>query len=352
MEIPPPEVLKKPLIVPKKILMGPGPSSASPRVLQAMSHSVLGHMHSETFQIMDEIKEGIKYVFQTRNELTLAITASGHSGMEAVMSNLIESGDPVLICVNGLWGLRAADMAERYGGVVTKFEKKSGRYLSSPRNRTFPFEIEAKTTFRLGEICHRYKCLLAVDVVASVGGVPFLMDKWGVDVAYAGVQKVLGVPPGLTIISFSPKAQKAIFERKSLGKVYYWDMTILGRQWNCYKNVRPYHHTVSSNLLYALREGLAIMSEEGLENVIKRHEECYEMLRKGIEDLVLVDKEINCKDVISYAMKKYNLEISLGLGPTGGGNVLRIGLMGYNARAEIVDFTLKPCQSHQMDFFN
>ncbi|XP_023016079.2 alanine--glyoxylate aminotransferase [Leptinotarsa decemlineata] len=374
MEIPPPEVLKKSLVVPSKTLMGPGPSNAPPRVLQAMSYSVLGHMHQETFQIMDEIKEGIKYLFQTKNELSLAISASGHSGMEATMSNLIEPGDKVLICSNGLWGSRAADMAKRCGGIVTKIEKNLGDVFGLQEVENYILKLKPKLLFVVqgesstgiwqpiegfGEICQKYNCLLAVDVVASVGGVPFLMDEWKVDVAYAGAQKVLGVPPGLTLISFSSRAQKAIFERKTAGNVYYWDMTILGQQWNCFKNVRPYHHTTCSNLLCALREALAMLAEEGLENVIKRHEECYERLKKGFENLgltffvkdernrlrtvtsLVLEGGIDKKDVIDYAMKKYNFEIAAGLGPTAIGNILRIGLMGYNAKPETVDFALE-----------
>ncbi|CAH1155952.1 unnamed protein product [Phaedon cochleariae] len=375
MEVAPPKVLKQPLVIPQRVLMGPGPSNVHPRVLHAMSHNVLGHMNQETFQIMDEIKEGIRYLFQTKNDLTLATSATGHSGMEAILCNLIEPGDKVLVAVNGLWGTRAADMAERYGGVVTEMTVKLGKNFTFDVIESFLSKVRPKLLFivqgetstgvfqpieGLGKICHRYDCLLAVDLVATVGGVPFFMDKWEVDAAYTAVQKILSVPTGLAIMSFSPKAQKVIFDRKIPPKVFFWDMRILGQQWKCYDKPRIYHHTVSSSLLSALRESLAMLAEEGLENVIKRHEICYERLAKGLQDLglkffveeekdrlitvtsLIVRDEFDHKEFLDFCMKKYSLEIGTGLlGQTGGGKLLRVGLMGYNATLETVEFTLK-----------
>ncbi|XP_056632633.1 alanine--glyoxylate aminotransferase [Diorhabda sublineata] len=370
--ISPPDILKRPLIVPHKILMGAGPANISPRVIHSMTNSILGHMNSEIFQIMDEIKAGIKYIFQTKNELSLAISASGHSGMEAILSNLLEPGDVVLIATNGIWGFRAADMAKRYDTKPIQMMADYGDNFSlnqiennlkkySPK---LLFIVQGETSTGvyqpiegIGDLCHKYNCLLAVDTVASVAGVPFLMDKWGVDAAYAGVQKAIGAPPGLTIISFSPNAQKVIFERKTPSKVYFWDMKILGQQWNCYNNVRPYHHTTCSTLLCSLRESLAIITEEGLENWHKKHDECYRRLRDGIEKLGLhffVKDEnkrlktvtsvevtdFDWKELITYAMNKYNVEIAGGLGPTAG-KILRIGVMGYNANPNTVDYVLK-----------
>ncbi|CAG9833991.1 unnamed protein product [Diabrotica balteata] len=372
MEIPAPETLKTPLVVPNKLLMGAGPANLSPRVLHAMSHGVLGHMNAETFQIMDEIKEGIKYVFQTKNELSLVISASGHTGMEAVLCNLLEPGDRVLIAVNGLWGLRAADMAERYGAVPIKMSTVAGDNFSfteieqnlKKHRPKLLFIVQGETSTGvhqpiegLGDLCHKYNCLLGVDTVAAVGGVPFFMDKWGVDAVYAGVQKAIGAPPGLTIVSFSPKAQKVIFGRNTPIKVYYWDMKVLGQQWNCYNNVRPYHHTTSSSLLCSLRESLSIIAEEGLTEWQRKHDECYQRLRKGIENLGLeffvkdenkrlktvtsiVVTDFDWKKLVNYAMNKYNVEIAGGLGPTAG-KILRIGIMGYNANPQTIDFFLK-----------
>ncbi|CAH1115044.1 unnamed protein product [Psylliodes chrysocephalus] len=371
MEVPAPEILKKPLVVPHKILMGAGPATISPRILHAMSNPVLGHMNQELFQIMDEIKEGIKYVFQTKNELTLAISASAHSGMEAVMSNLLEPHDKVLIAVNGLWGSRAANMAERYGASAVKIVTSLGdnfgfEEIEDALRKERPkllFIVQGETSTGvyqplegLGDICHKYNCLLAVDVVASVGAVPFLMDKWGVDAAYAGVQKALGGPPGVTIISFSSSAQKEIFRRATQSKVYYWDMKILGQQWNCYNNVRPYHHTTCSTLLVALRESLAIIAEEGLENWQKKHEQGYRRLKEGLERLgfeffvkdenkrlitvtSVTVKDFDWMELVNYAMKRHNVEIAGGLGPTAG-NILRIGVMGFNCTPQTIDRVL------------
>ncbi|CAG9862476.1 unnamed protein product [Phyllotreta striolata] len=371
MDIPAPEILKKPLEIPNKILMGAGPANVSPRVLHAISKPILGHMNQELFQIMDEIKEGIKYVFQTRNDLTLAISASGHAGMEAVMSNLLEPGDKVLIAVNGLWGVRASDMAGRYDAQVVKMTANMGsnftlreiEYYLQTESPKLLFIVQGETSTGvyqplegIGSLCHRYNCLLAVDVVASVGAVEFLMDRWEIDVAYAGVQKALGAPPGLTIISFSPRAQKVIFERTTPIKVYYWDMKILGQQWNCYNNVRPYHHTTCSALLVGLRESLAIITEAGLKNWQQKHKEGYKQLKKGLEKLgfeffvddeskrlitvtSVVVKDFDWKELVKCAMNKHNVEIAGGLGPTAG-KILRIGVMGYNANPYTIDYVL------------
>ncbi|KAJ8945489.1 hypothetical protein NQ318_002534 [Aromia moschata] len=373
MDVSAPVILKHPLVIPHRILMGPGPSNSSPRVLHAVGQTVLGHMHPEVFQAMDEIKEGIRYVFQTNNELTLAVSGAGHAGMEAVLSNLLERGDKVLVAISGIWGNRAADMARRYGAVAKEILTETENNFSLAQLEHAIQKEKPKLLFivqgdsstgvyqpleGLGDICHRYNCLLAVDTVASLGGVPFYADRWKIDAVYTGSQKVLGSPPGLSPISFSPRAQKVIFERKTPVAVFYWDMTILGQQWNCFNNVRPYHHTVCSNLIFGLREGLAIIAEEGLEHVIKRHQECAQRLYKGLGSLglellveeehkrlptvttIVVPKDVDWKEVVGYAMRTYSVEISGGLGPTVG-KVFRIGLMGYNATPERVDLVLK-----------
>ncbi|RZB77501.1 serine--pyruvate aminotransferase, mitochondrial, partial [Asbolus verrucosus] len=373
MDIAPPKVLKKPLQVPRKTLMGPGPSNCSPRVMNAIGQPILGHMHPETFKIMDEIKEGIRYVFQTRNPLTLAVSTSGHGGMEAVLCNLLEPGDTALIAINGIWGERAVSMAERYGAHVVILRTEVGNNFTLAQiehavatNRpTLLFVTQGESSSGvyqnvegIGDICHRYGCLLAVDTVASLGGVPLLTDRWGVDAVYTGSQKVLGAPAGLAPISFSPRAQKRIFNRKTPVKVLYWDMTVLGDYWNCFGRSRVYHHTISSQLLYGLREGLALIAEEGLENVIKRHQICAERFYDGLKRLRLqpfveeVHKRLptvtaikvpNCvdwQDVTAYAMKTHSVEISGGLGPTAN-RVFRVGIMGYNATLENVDLVLE-----------
>jgi len=373
MDIPAPKELRKPIVIPSKLLMGPGPSNCPPRVLHALSQPVLGHLHPECLKYMDEIKEGIKYVFQTRNELTLALSTSGHGGMEAVMCNLLEDGNKVLVAVNGIWGSRAVNMAHRYGAVVYTIEAKLGDNFSLAEIEQAIAKYEPKLFFvtqgesstgvyqpieGIGDICHRYNCLLAVDSVASLGGVPMFADRWGVDAIYTGSQKVIGAPAGLTPISFSPRAQKAIFNRKTPIKVFYWDMTVICDYWNCFNKPRIYHHTISSTLVYGLREGLAIIAEERLCSVIRRHEECAQRLYAGLQRLglqLLVEDEekrlptvtairvpdnVDWKKIIEYCMKRYSLEISGGLGPTAN-LILRVGLMGHNATFENVDLVLQ-----------
>ncbi|KAF5273958.1 hypothetical protein FQA39_LY01073 [Lamprigera yunnana] len=373
MDVQPPKVLGVPLVVPSKILMGPGPSNCPPRVLQSLSLPILGHLHPECTKIMDDVKEGIRYIFQTQNVLTLAVSASGHAGMEAVLCNLIEPGDKVLIAVNGIWGERANIMASRYGANVIRLETTAGKsfqlcefeeaILRHKPVLLFVTHGESSSGVcqaleGLGKLCQIYNCLLVVDTVASLGGVPFYADRWGVDAVYTGSQKVLGAPPGITPVSFSAKAQRRIFERKTPVSVYYWDMTILGDYWACFGRPRVYHHTISSTLLCGLREALALAAEEGIDNIINRHQQCAKRLHDGIKALHLelfVDEEssrlptvttIKVPDgldwtlVTTYAMKKYMVEISGGLGPTAN-KVFRIGLMGYNATNEKVDLVLK-----------
>ncbi|EDW62300.1 serine--pyruvate aminotransferase, mitochondrial [Drosophila novamexicana] len=373
MEVPPPLVLKRALFVPSKTLMGPGPSNCSQRVLEAMSNPVLGHMHPECLQIMDEVKEGIKYIFQTLNDATMCISGAGHSGMEAALCNLIEDDDVVLMGITGVWGHRAADMARRYGADVRYVEASFGRALTLEEIR-FAFDTHKPRVFfvtqgdsstgilqrhisEIGELCRLHDCFLVVDVVASLGGTHFLMDEWKVDVAYTGSQKSLGGPAGLTPISFSKRALTHIRQRKSKPKVYYFDILLIGQYWGCYGTPRSYHHTISSTLLYGLREALAHFCAMGLKKVVQRHQECSNRLQLGIEELGLemfvqhepdrlptvntikVPFGVDWKKVADYAMRKYNLEISGGLGPTVE-HVFRIGLMGENATLEKVDMVL------------
>ncbi|XP_037959842.1 serine--pyruvate aminotransferase, mitochondrial [Teleopsis dalmanni] len=373
MEVPPPKSLQQPLYVPNKTLMGPGPSNYSQRVLDALSNPVLGHLHPECLQIMDEIKAGLKYAFQTTNEATMCVSGSGHAGMEMALCNLIEDGDVVLLGPTGVWGHRAAEMARRYGADIRYVEARFGRSLKMD-DLEFAFEGHNPQIFfiaqgdsstgilqthikEIGELCRKFDCLLIVDTVASLGGTEFLMDAWKVDVAYTGSQKVLGAPPGITPISFNQRAIQHVLKRKSKVKVYYFDVMLIGQYWNCFNKPRIYHHTVSSTLLYGLREALAQLCAIGLENVIHRHQECAWRLQDGIEEIGLemfvsdendrlptvntikVPPGVDWRKVAEYAMRKYNLEISGGLGPTVE-QVFRIGLMGENATIEKVDLVL------------
>ncbi|CAL1527232.1 unnamed protein product [Lymnaea stagnalis] len=369
----PPKSLMKPLDVPNKLLMGPGPSNCPPRVLAAGALPMLGHLHPEFTKIMDEVKEGIQYAFQTKNEWTFAISGTGHAAMEASVANLLEPGDVALICQNGIWGQRLADMVERNGSVAQKIicaygevftldtiEKGLKEHKPSLVFVTFG-ESSAGTAQPLeglGDLCHKYNALLLVDSVAILGGRPLFMDAWNIDVLYSGSQKVLGAPPATSPISFSQRARDKIASRKTKIRSYYFDANELANYWGCDKGPRRYHHTGMVTSVYALREGLARLAEEGLEKSWADHKACSELLYTGLEKLGLellvkepelrnpcvttikVPEGVNWKDVTDYAMKNYRVEIAGGLGDLAG-KVWRIGIMGYNCRPENVNLVLK-----------
>ncbi|CAK9797800.1 Alanine--glyoxylate aminotransferase [Anthophora quadrimaculata] len=370
----PPKVLRTKLQLPVKTLMGPGPTNCSKRVLQSLQHQIIGHLHSEVCQLMDEIKAGLQYVFQTKNRLTLALSASGHGGMEACLINLLEPGDTILIVKCGIWGERAADMATRIGANVKLIETEHNKAVTLEQMRTaldrdrpvavFMVQGESSTGLKqpldgFGELLHRYNALLIVDVVASLGGEPFFMDSWGVDAAYTGSQKVLGAPPGLTPISFSPLAEQKLFRRKSKPISFYWDLTVLGVYWKCFgEEDRVYHHTISSTLICGLREALAEVAEEGLQAMWIRHAGAAARLRKGLKlrglqsyvkipeyqlsTVISIELPPGVDDriIVQRVMEKYKIEISRGLGPTVG-KILRIGLLGQNATSKNVDLVLR-----------
>lgn len=369
---PPPTSLREPLNIPEKIMMGPGPSNCSKRVLSAMNNTCLSNFHDELFQVIDEVKDGLRYVFQTGNRTTMCITGSAHTGMEALLCNLLEEGDIVLIAVNGIWGERAVNMATRYGADV--------RILKGPADKPFSL-VDLKKAIEqhrpkclfivhgdsssgllqplegLGKICHDYDCLLLVDAVASLCGVPFYTDKWEIDGVYTGSQKVLGAPPGITPISISPRALEVIRARKTQSKVFYWDLLVLGNYWGCYDEQKRYHHTVPCNLIFALREALAQVADEGLEAVIKRRMECAELMYRGLNAMgmnifvkdpkhrlstvtcIMIPKGITWWKVSQYAMQNFSLEIQGGFGPTWE-IAWRAGIMGESSTVQRVNFYL------------
>nr|XP_031530537.1 LOW QUALITY PROTEIN: serine--pyruvate aminotransferase [Vicugna pacos] len=571
----PPRALRKPLSIPSRLLLGPGPSNLPPRVLAAGGLQMVGHMHKEMFQIMDEIKEGIQYVFQTRSPLTLAVSGSGHCALEAALFNLLEPGDPFLVGVNGVWGQRAADIGERIGARVHPMIKDPGGHytlqeveevqvdsgwgrgqvagrgsglggwatgwssalpvpgplwraglrmegeelhsqaglawqgccplggrsaqpqpgrpapgvcavsqalmcsldcgsqgsawdtlctfskrmwtcwgvralnsgwfwtLSSPRSGRLASGLSAKggpalcrpgpwtcvlrapghppgpQTAWLALVltcvwaswareagaltsqgprgdpgparclilvltqswpwgsesvllplqkphlvgrsephsCRpspRHRCLLLVDAVASLGAVPIYMDLQGIDVLYSGSQKVLNAPPGTSLISFSDKAKNKIYTRKTKPFSFYLDIKYLANIWGCDDKPRRYHHTTPIISLYSLRESLALLAEQGLENSWRQHQEATEHLHRRLRALglqlfvkdpavrlptvtaVAVPSGYDWRDIVHYIMDHFSIEITGGLGPSAG-KVLRIGLLGCNATRENVD---------------
>lgn len=368
----PPQCLAKPIEVPSKLLMGAGPSNAADIVLKAGSLPLLGHLHVEFIKIMDEVKEGIQYAFQTRNPLTLAISGTGHAGMEAAMCNLVERNDVVLIGVNGIWGERAADMASRQGADVRKFSKPAGDNFSLAEIKAALTEHKPAILFLVqgesstgvvqpldgvGALCSKHDCLLVIDTVASLGGEPFYMDRWQVDVVYTGSQKVLGAPPGTAPISFGPRAVAKIAGRKTPISSFYFDMNWLGNYWGCDGQPRKYHHTAPISSVYALREALALLASEGLDGSWQRHRRCRDRLIAGLAKLglqpfakdpsarltcitgVRVPDGVDWKAVTAHAMSSHLVEIAGGLGPSFG-QIWRIGLMGQNATEERVDRVL------------
>ncbi|XP_062987609.1 alanine--glyoxylate aminotransferase [Elgaria multicarinata webbii] len=367
--VPPPAPLLQPLSVPDRLLLGPGPSNSSPRILSAGGRQLIGHMHKEMIQIMDEIKLGIQYAFQTQNPLTLAVSGTGHCAMEAALLNMVEQGDKVMVAVNGFWGERATDIAERLGAEVHQLVKAPGEYFTLEEIERglvehapllfFITHGESSTGVAqpldgLGELCHRYNCLLLVDAVASLGGTPILMDQQGIDILYSGSQKVLSAPPGASPISFSKRARNKISTRKTKPISFYLDMEELTKYWGCDDNPRKYHHTAPINTFFCLREALAILAEKGLENSWKIHKENSQYLCAGLQKLglqlfvnepdarlptvntVFVPKGYDWKEITEYIMKNHGIEISGGLGASAG-KVLRIGLMGYNSTKFNVD---------------
>ncbi|XP_014698364.1 alanine--glyoxylate aminotransferase [Equus asinus] len=365
----PPEALRKPLSIPNRLLLGPGPANLAPRVLAAGGLQVIGHMHKEMYQIMDEIKQGIQYVFQTRNPLTLAISGSGHCALEAALFNLLEPGDSFLVGVNGIWGQRAADIGERIGARVHMMVKDPGGHHTlreveeglAQHKPVLLFLTQGESSSGVlqplngyGELCHRYKCLLLVDSVASLGAVPIYMDQQGIDILYSGSQKVLNAPPGTSLLSFSDKAKNKIYTRKTKPFSFYLDIKWLASFWGCDDQPRMYHHTTPITGLYSLRESLALIAEQGLEDSWRQHRETMAYLHGRLQGLglrlfvkdpalrlptittVAVPAGYNWRDITNYVMDHFDIEITGGLGPSMG-KVLRIGLMGCNATRENVD---------------
>ena len=351
-----------------RVLLGPGPSAVHPRVLRAMSTPILGYLDPEFFAIMDETQAMLREVFQTRNELTFPISGTGSAGMETAICNFVEPGDRVLLCVNGFFGERLADMASRYGAAVERLEKAWGEVFT-------PDEIEgaigdepiklvaivhAETSTgalqpmaEIADIVHRRGGLLVVDCVTSLGGVAVTVDDWDADVAYSGSQKCLGCPPGLAPLTVGPRAVEVLRKRRTKVPNWYLDLNGLEKYWG---QERAYHHTVSGSLIFALREGLRLVLEEGLEARFARHRANAERLWAGLEALdlalhvplayrlptlttVRVPELADEMKVRARLRDEYNIEIAGGFGPLKG-QIWRIGLMGYSSRRENVTLLL------------
>lgn len=353
---------------PERILLGPGPSMVHPRVLRALSQPLVGHLDPEFLSIMSEVQELLRFVFQTKNELTIPVSGTGSAGMEAALCNFIEPGDEVIIGVNGYFGERLCDMAARYDATVRRLEKAWGEVFS-------PDEIEAELKRKpaklvglvhaetstgalqpmegMAEVAHRYGALLLMDCVTSLGGVPVPVDEWAVDIAYSGTQKCLSCPPGLAPLTVNERARDVMRKRKSSVKNWYLDLTMIERYWG---DTRTYHHTAPISMNYALREALRLVHEEGLDARFARHRRHAELLWAGLEELGLtmhvplehrlpvlttprLPASIPDRAIRDWLLTEYNIEIAGGLGELAG-KVWRIGLMGYSSRRENVTLLL------------
>ena len=361
-----------PLDTPSRLLLGPGPSNAHPTVLKAMNTAPVGHLDPAFLTLMDEIQSLLRYTWQTNNPMTIAVSGTGSAAMEATIANAVEPGDVVLIGVAGYFGNRLVDMAGRYGADVRTMTKPWGQVFSLDEikhqlNTHRPailalVNAETSTGARqplegVGELCREAGCLLLVDTVTSLGGVPLFLDEWEVDLAYSCSQKGLGCPPGASPLTISPRAMSKIQQRRTKVANWYLDATLLQKYWG---QERTYHHTAPINLYYALRESLRLMAEEGLENCWKRHQVNAEYLWDKLEGLGLslhVEKDfrlptlttvripqgVDGKAISQKLLNEYNIEIGGGLGELKG-QVWRVGLMGFNSQKQNVDRLIEVLQ--------
>jgi alanine-glyoxylate transaminase/serine-glyoxylate transaminase/serine-pyruvate transaminase len=345
---------------PQRILMGPGPSDVSPRVLAALARPTIGHLDPLFVGMMDEVKALLQYAFQTTNELTFPVSGPGSAGMETCFVNLVEPGDKVIVCQNGVFGGRMKENVERCGatavmvtdewGSAVDPDKVEDALKAHPDAKLVAF-VHAETSTgaqsdarTLAELAHRHGALVLMDAVTSLGGTPVKVDEWGIDAIYSGSQKCLSCTPGLSPVSFGPRALEVIRGRKTRIQSWFLDTTLVMSYWGSGAK-RAYHHTAPVNALYALHEALLILQEEGLEHAWARHWTHHLALKAGLEamGLSLVVKEgerlpqlnavaipdgVDDVAVRSALLEDYGLEIGAGLGVLAG-RIWRIGLMGH-----------------------
>ena len=350
---------------PRRTLMGPGPSDVHPRITEALSRPTIGHLDPAFVGMMDELKSLIQYAFQTENRLTLPVSAPGSAGMEACFANLVEAGDKVIVCRNGVFGGRMQANVERCGGEVVTVDDAWGRAVdpvkvqaaleANPDAKILAF-VHAETSTgaqsdaaALCKLAREHNCLTIVDTVTSLGGTPLKIDEWGIDAVYSGSQKCLSCVPGLSPVSFSERAVEKISSRKSPVQSWFLDMNLVMGYWG-QGGKRAYHHTAPVNALYALHESLVMLQDEGLENAWQRHAANHDALAAGLAvlglDFVVPEEErlpqlnavrvpegIDEAEVRRRLLQDYQLEIGAGLGDLAG-KVWRIGLMGYASRRD------------------
>jgi len=352
---------------PVRTLMGPGPSDVNPRILEAMSRPTIGHLDPAFVAMMDETKELLRYAFQTDHELTMPISAPGSAGMEACFVNLVEPGDKVIVCQNGVFGGRMKENVERCGGTAVMVEDEWGKAVNTgkveealkanPDVRVLAF-VHAETSTgaisdaeALAKLAHAHDCLVIADTVTSLGGSPLKVSEWGLDAVYSGSQKCLSCTPGLSPVTFSDRAVEAVKNRKSKVQSWFLDLNLVLGYWGS-GGKRAYHHTAPVNTLYGLHEALVVLEEEGIENSWQRHQSNHLALRAGIEAMglsfvvdeaerlpqlnsVSIPDGVDDATVRSRLLNDYSLEIGAGLGPMAG-KIWRIGLMGFASNSKNV----------------
>jgi alanine-glyoxylate transaminase / serine-glyoxylate transaminase / serine-pyruvate transaminase len=355
---------------PRRLLMGPGPSNVPTAVLQAMAKPMIGHLDPEFVRLMEEVKHQLRALFQTRNPMTFPVSGTGSAGMEFCCVNLIEPGDEVVIGVNGVFGMRMADLAGRCGAKVTTVDAPWGQIIEPDQLATalkslsrpkLVAIVHAETSTgaltpvpELSRLAHGAGALFLLDTVTSLAGCPVRIDEWEVDAVYSGTQKCLSCPPGLSPVSLSPRALDLATQRRTKVQSWYLDVNLLAGYWG---QDRVYHHTAPVSMNYALHEALRIVLNEGLESRWARHEENHLYLRKGIESLGLeftaqpghqlwqlnaigVPAGVDEAAIRKRLLTEFNIEIGAGLGPLKG-KVWRVGLMGETSTRENVDAFLE-----------
>jgi alanine-glyoxylate transaminase / serine-glyoxylate transaminase / serine-pyruvate transaminase len=345
---------------PQRLLLGPGPSDVHPRVLTAMATPLLGHLDPAFLEMMLETQQLLRDAYRTKNALTFPVSATGMAGMEACAVNLLEPGDSVVVCVKGFFGQRMVDVAGRTGAKVTVLEQAWGEVFDLNRLRETLKQVRPKVLTivhaetstgalqpleEVGKLCHEFDTLLIVDAVTSLGCVPLKVDEWELDAVFSCSQKGLSCPPGLSPVTISPRAEEAMARRKTKVQSWYLDLTMIRTYWG---SDRAYHHTAPITMIYALREGLRLLHEEGLDARWARHQKNHKALKAGLTAMglkysaqegnqlpqlnaVFIPQGVDDLTIRKRMLTEFGIEIGGGLGDFKG-KVWRIGLMGHNSR--------------------